>query len=288
MRKNKFLPVKGTPLLRLPSTKRNRRMSRSRNVFKMEAMTAANLIHISGINGGNPFLFIGKYNRAYPILKQLLRASSLPVCVVGTKKDLTDCCLVNLGQDWLCQTAEKHLPAGNGVIAIENMSPVEQKKIATSLASWNDHALVLCLGNGIQLDATMISALISMEQCYLLSTSLSRSVRNTVTVKEFLSQMDYLVISSYSDQELLDILPKFQYEKVTNHLNFNLHRDQPQIGDQIDLHPRSGGGLFFGQDWTRETRPLFEQSELMELQDNGLILVYNNEMKHAWVVNLLD
>lgn len=86
MRKNKFLPVKGTPLLRLPSTKRNRRMSRSRNVFKMEAMTAANLIHISGINGGNPFLFIGKYNRAYPILKQLLRASSLPVCVVGTKK----------------------------------------------------------------------------------------------------------------------------------------------------------------------------------------------------------
>lgn len=288
MNKNKFLPVKGIPLFRLPSTKRNRRTSKSRSVFQLEAMTAANLIHISGINGNKPFLFTGKYNRAYPILKQLLRESSLPVCVVGTRKDLTDCCLVHLGEDWRYQTVEKHLPAGNGVIAIENMSPIEQKKIATSLASWNDHALVLCLGNGIQLDAAMISTLISMQQCYLLSSSLSRSVRDTVKVKDFLSQMDYLIISSCADQELLDILPKFQCEKVTNHLNLNLHRDQPQIGDQTRLHHRSGSGLFFGQDWTKETHPLFEQSELMELQNNGLILVYNNDMKHAWVVNLLD
>ena len=117
----------------------------------------------------------------------------------------------------------------------------------------------------------------------LLCSSLSRAVPSRtggLTTEGLLRSMRYLVVSSAGGdaQTLLQVLPSYESERVTNSIGFNTHHDR---GCMMGHH--GGSGFSFGQNREVVTKPVLSQDDLTGLRNNSEFLVYNQDLMRLWV-----
>lgn len=290
IRKKKLYGSSGLSLLSLPIGKNDSVNTARKNISNLEMTTAANMISVTGVKANAPMIMCGRYNKLYPVLKQLLRMQQTSYVLVGTQKDLGNSCFANLSIDWRKNQIAGNLPQGNGMIMFRpGAETVYIMKEAMS--NWDDHLVVLCLGNGLQVDSDLLNILNSLGNYIIVTESLSRSIRGSegckITTEELLASMDYILVSAIgtSAKNLMSVLPSYECEKVTNSTDFSLHRDSPNNAIE-NIHHRNGGGLRFGQARTQETKCIFTQDDLTRMQDNNAILIYNAKAAHTWLARI--
>jgi hypothetical protein len=148
--------------------------------------------------------------------------------------------------------------------------------------------VILCLGNGLQMDAELLNLLNGHGQYLLVSEALSRSVKGSLKVKELLTAMDNILVGSIgtSAKDLLAVLPTYEWEKSTNTTDYSFHRNDAGLlfGG---YHAHSGTGFRFSQSRTLETRSIVTEDELRRLQETSAIFVYNARTARAWVARIV-
>lgn len=281
----------GMKLLSLPVNRKDIVNKRKKNIGDLESVTAANMIGITGIKPDSPMILCGKSNKIYPVLQQLLRMTLKPYVVVGTPKDLDNSVFLNFDVKWRSNILVGQLQAGNGMISLRPGSETSYV-LRDSIGNWEDHLIVLCLGNGLQVDSELLNLLNSLGQYIIVAESLNRSIKgmegSKLTVEELLGSMDYILVSSIGPaaKGLMAVLLSYDCEKVSNSMDFSLHRDMPNyIMDGV--HHRTGGGTRIGQTRTLETRCIFSQEDIIRLQDNGAWLIYNTKIAHTWIAKII-
>lgn len=290
MRKKKLFSSSGLNLLSLPIGKNDSANTARKNIADLEMTTSANMISVTGVKANSPMLMCGKYNKLFPVLKQMLRMQENPYVLVGTQKDFETTFLHSIPTDWRDNQITSNLPEGNGMITVRpGTETVYMMKDA--MVNWYDRLVILCLGNGLQVDQELLNILNSLGSYIIVSEALSRSIRGSegcrMTVDELLSSMDYMLVSSIgtSAKSLMAVLPSYECEKVTNTTDLSLHRDSPN--NSLDnIHHRNGGGLRFGQARTTETKCIFTQDDLTRMQDTNTMLIYNAKVAHTWVARI--
>ncbi|MDO4324665.1 MAG: hypothetical protein Q4E24_01305 [bacterium] len=291
IRKKTLYGSSGLRLLRLPVGKDNSIDTAGKNIADLDRTTAANMLSVTGVKANAPMIMCGKYNKLYPVLKQLLRMSPTSYVLVGTKKDLEDSCFTHISTDWReNQLTSNNLPDGNGMIVLRpGTETIYMMKEV--VPNWYDHFVVLCLGNGLQVDLELLHILNCLGKYIIVTESLGRSIRGSeegkITAEEVLVSMDYIVISAIgtSAKSLMSVLPSYECEKITNTVDFSFHRDSP---DNVsgNIHHRNGGGLQVGQARTQETKCIVTQDDLIKMQDNNTMLIYNARVSHTWVARI--
>lgn len=290
MSKKKLFSSSGLKLLSLPIGKNDSVNTARKNIADLEMTTSANMISVTGVKTNSPMLMCGKYNKLYPVLKQMLRMQENPYVLVGTQKDFETTFFDSITTDWRDSQITSNLPEGNGMITVRpGAETVYMMKDA--MVNWYDRLVILCLGNGIQVDQELLNILNSLGSYIIVSEALSRSIRGSegckMTAEELLASMDYILVSSIgtSAKSLMAVLPSYECEKVTNTTDFSLHRDSPNnaVGN---IHHRNGGGLRLGQTRTLESKCIFTQDDLTRMQDTNTMLIYNAKVAHTWVAKI--
>jgi len=279
----------GMALLRIPIGKTSSVDSKRRGIGDLGRTTAAQMLSATGMRPDSPILLSGRHNKTFPVLRQLVKMTSVPCLLIGTRRDLEQSCLLDLGLDWISETPRSRLSSDSGALYLR---PGAETNLALKeyLPGWDDHLLILCLGNGLQVDAELLNLLNGLGRYILISESLSRSVKGgegyRLTPEELLSSMDYMVISSIGTaaKDLVSVLPSYECEKVTNTTDFSLHQNSPQLSDH---HHRNGGGFRISQSRARETKPILTQDDLRSMQDNNTLVIYNSRAAHTWVARLV-
>ncbi len=281
----------GMSLLSFPATKYNEVNNRKRDIRDMEMTSAAHMISTTQIRPEEPMILCGRYGKIIPILRQIIKKTTRDYLLIGTKRDLgEDSCLRMLETDWESETTQRRVPNGNGMFVLK---PGSETNLALKeyVSGWDSHLLILCLGNGLQVDQELLNLLNHVGHFIILSETLQRSVKCTegckLTAGELLASMDYILVSSIGTaaKELLKVLPDYECEKVTNVTDFSLHRDSPQ-DYRMGHHHRNGSGLRFSQSKTLETKCIVTQDDLTRMQDSNTMLVYNAKLAHTWVVRV--
>lgn len=287
----KLYDAVGMALLSLPTSKNNKVNNKKRNIEDLEATSAAHVISVSGVCPEEPLIFCGKHNKAIPIVRQLIKKSSRPFLLLGTGRDLgEDSCLRLFDIEWESDSITPVLQEGNGILLLTpgGQTSLELKKC---LPKWESHLIILCVGNGFQVDQELLNLLNGIGHYILLSESLNRSVKSTegtkMTAQDLLASMEYIIVSSIGTaaKDLLKVLPDFDYEKITNTMDFSLHQDVPN-GYKNGHHHRNGGGFHLGQAKTNELRGILTQEELMKLQDSNTMLIHSAQTSHTWVARV--
>lgn len=280
----------GMALLSLPSTKADRTNNKRRNVGNIDATSSAHVISVTGIRPEEPILFCGRYNKAIPMIRQLIKQSERPFVFVGTKRDLNEnSCLCLFETQWEYETPLESLPEGNGKIVLESGAETNLA-LKNFISNWDSHFILMCLGNGLQIDQELLNLLNGVGHYMLISENLQRGIKCFDGVKmsasELLESMDYIIISSIgtAGKELLKVLPEFEYEKITNSMDFSYHHDAPH--EHKGKHHRNGGGLSLNQSKTRESRCIFTEEDLREMQDSNKMLIYNTQYSRAWIAKV--
>ena len=288
---NKILNTLGTTLLSLPTTKNNRINNRRRNIYDLEATSAAHMISAVGIDAIEPVLFCGKHNKAIHIVRQLTKKTTRPFVLIGTNRDLGEhSCLRVLDIEWEANSLTRNLPNGNGLLILEP-GPKTRLDLMESLFGWESRFVILCVGNGLQIDQELLNILNGIGHYMLLSENLQRSVKSTdgckMTSGDLLASMEYIIVSSIgtAGKDLIKILPDFEHERITNTTDFSLHHDPSHSYDNGHYN-RSGGGFRLSQSKTIESRCIITQEELRNLQDANIMLVHNAHSSHTWVAKI--
>ena len=170
---------------------------------------------------------------------------------------------------------------GSGRITI---NPGEFGMGMMQMADWGGtHTILLCLGQGLSASTELLDALNACGDYVLLCSSLSRAVPGRtggLTTEGLLRSMRYLVVSSAGGdaQTLLQVLPSYESERVTNSVGFNTHCDR---GGMMGHH--GGSGFSFGQNREVVTKPVLSQDDLTGLRNNSEFLVYNQDLMRLWV-----
>lgn len=170
---------------------------------------------------------------------------------------------------------------GSGRITI---NPGEFGMGMMQMADWGGtHTILLCLGQGLSASTELLDALNACGDYVLLCSSLSRAVPSRtggLTTEGLLRSMRYLVVSSAGGdaQTLLQVLPSYESERVTNSVGFNTHHDR---GGMMGHH--GGSGFSFGQNREVVTKPVLSQDDLTGLRNNSEFLVYNQDLMRLWV-----
>lgn len=281
----------GMKLLSLPANRKDIVNKRKKNIGDLESVTAANMIGITGIKPDSPMILCGRSNKVYPVLEQLLRMTSKPYVIVGTPKDLDNSVFLNFDVEWRSNMLMGQLQTGNGMISLRPGSETSYV-LRDAITNWEDHLVVLCLGNGLQVDSELLYLLNSLGQYIIVTESLNRSIKGMeggkLTVEELLGSMDYILVSSIGPaaKGLMAVLPSYDCEKVSNSMDFSLHRDMPNYIME-EFHHRTGGGTRIGQTRTLETRCIFSQEDIIRLQDKGAWLIYNTKIAHTWIAKII-
>lgn len=287
----KIYDAVGIALLSLPTTRNNKNNNKRRNITDMESTSAAHVISVTGIGPEKPLIFCGKHKKAIPVVRQLIKMSSRPFVILGTRSDLSeDSCLRLFDNEWESDIITTVLPEGNGVLML---TPGAQTNLDLKmcLPEWDSHLIILCVGNGFQVDQELLNLLNGIGHYILLSESLNRSVKSAegtkMTAQDVLSSMEYIIVSSIgtAGKDLLKVLPDFEYEKLTNTMDFSLHQDAPNRREG-GHHHRNGGGILFGQSRSIESRCILTQEELTKLQDANNMIIYNAQNSHTWVARV--
>lgn len=279
----------GMALLRIPIGKASNADSKRRGIGDLGRTTAAQMLSVTGVRLDAPILLSGRHNKVFPVLRQLVKMAPMPCLLIGTRRDMEQSCLLDLDLDWTSETPQSRLSPGHGALYLR---PGAETNLALKeyLPGWDTHLLILCLGNGLQVDAELLNLLNGLGCYILILESLSRSVKESegcrFTPEELLSSMDYMVISSIGTaaKDLVSALPSYECEKVTNTTDFSLHQVSPHLSDH---HHRNGGGFRISQSRALETKSILTQDDFRSMQDSSTLVIYNARAAHTWVAKLV-
>lgn len=221
---------------------------------------------------------IGNPSRGICVAKTLIRQSNKPFLFIGPKTD-ENSQFGTLQPEWTADSLQSTYPAGSGAIFLSRPS-ASYVELCEYFEDWcQNYLLILHLGHGFQIGPELLNLLGAAEQCLIFSDSVPLSLRSndarTLTTKEFLSQMSHLFVFSAGAEakDIIDILPTYQYERVSNSMNLNHFRSRSIF------HPfRShiGNGMSWGQTRTMEyKKSLFELDELKAIFDSGTTLLFD-------------
>lgn len=287
----KVVDALGMALLSLPTTKNNRTNNERRNVKNMESVSAAQMIGVTRIDIERPMIFCGKHNKAIPVLRQLVKKANMPFVIVGTPNDLRDeSCLRLLETEWESDRITPALSDGNGILCLQAGAETDLG-LNASLAGWASHYIILCIGNGIQVDEHIMKILNGIGHYILVSESLPRSIASVdgtkMTPADLLASMDSILVSAIGTaaKNLQEVLPNYECERVTNSTDLSFHQDAPH-DNRGDYHHRNGGGLRFSQSKTLESRNIFTHEDLIKLQDTNELIVHNTQTSHTWLARI--
>ena len=216
-----------------------------------------------------------------------------PFVLVGTARELGEtACLYRLSPVWTLEAPQSRLPAGSGALRLSSTGAETCLELKAALPGWGDRLPILLLGQGLQLDAELLNLLNGLGSYILLTEALGRSTKrgngSGLTVQELLSAMDCLLIASAGSgaRDLLAVLPEYQREKITNLMDFSLHRDGAHAFAGRGGRPHRGSGLVFGQSRSLERSSLFEPDELTDYQDRGILIAHQVRQQHTWITKV--
>ena len=273
----------GINLLALPNLNSARANAKRRNISDVGSVTASQALSYGGVFPDAPLLFCGSANKAFPILQQLVRMTNKPFILIGTER-LNDSCLCALETSWSSSQVPDHLETGSGILTL---SPDIETYAALrdSIRAWHTHFPIVCLGDGLSLDSSMLDSLNSLGAYCIITGSLQRSVLTSdkLEIGALLRSMEYVLISSAGGaaQEIVDYLPKFEEIRVTNTTDFSSHRDTPR--DLYGHHPHNGSGIRISQSRVVETMPVIKQDELVAMQKENALVIYNTRTARVYI-----
>jgi len=297
MKKNKLSKIKGMPFFRWYVGENEKVNTKRRGVIDLGYTYPEIIVDKTGIRPDAPLMYCGAQDEAYKIVRELIRKTNKPFLLIGTKRDLERSPLLNLDRHaWCADHPVSHISTGNGIMELSSGSGETFLELERYIHGWGSHLLIICLGNGLQVDAELLNRLDAIGTYILISNALGRSIRNQegskLSVRELLSRMDYLFVTSAgnSTRDLSDILPVFQYEKYTDHMDIDFHQDGPvkksRQNMSINIGKRRNAGIVAGQARTLEERKIFMEDELFDLQRRGGILIYKAMGAHVWVAEV--
>lgn len=287
--RNRLYQSRGIGLFSTPVTQNDTVNALRRGVMDLGSVTASYALEAADITLQGPVLFCGRHSKALPLLLGLLRRENAPFVLVGTRRELEDSPLMRLEHRWVLDRIPSRLSEGNGVLMLtpDSQTDLELKE---SLSGWDSHIPILCLGNGLTADHSLLMQLGGCGRYLLLSESLHRSVKGTeygrLTPTDLLSAMDGILVSAAgtSAKALTEVLPTYESQRITNTSDWSTHRSVP-MWDFFGRH--EGHGFRLSQSRTLETRPILTQEDLLHLQENNQILLYCPRRGRAWVARII-
>lgn len=277
------------PVLSTPITSANRRNNNNNPVVNLGTCTSFQLLEGAEIGDAGSVCFIGDCARGIDIAKALIRRSQKPFLFLGTKAD-EHSCFSSLEPEWIRYSSQESLPAGNG--AIYYSKPFQEyADICNNIEEWSQsHIIVLHLGNGLRAGTELLNHFGALGQCLVFCESVQQSINldstRAFSAKEFMSQMEYLCVfsSGLETKELIELLPTYQYETITNTTGVNTFRSRsffhPLIGHR-------GHGVTVSQSRTTDfKKSVFERDDLNKIYDAGYLLVYNALKDTAYLTTL--
>lgn len=270
------------PLISGPITSSNRRNANHQPVTNLGCCTPSELFGRISLTRQGTVCILGKAARGIGVAKALIRRSGKPFLLLGTAAD-KDSAFSALKPDWKLNTVRQTLPSGSGALYLSQPSS-SYLEFCQYLEAWSQtHFLILHLGTGLQVGNDLFNVLPSLGQCLIfcdsLSTSLRRSESGTVPPLEFMKQIRYLLCFSAggAPKELIELLPTYQYERITNTMSFNGFRSfrhwQP--------------GLSVSQTRTlQDKKNVFEQDDLNAIFKGGKVIVYHSDADALYLAEL--
>lgn len=275
--KNRYSP-RDISAISGPITAKNRRNAGNHPAIELGLCTPSQMISHTGIDVTGNICIVGNHSRGLSVLTPLIRRSGKPFLIIGPEAGRSEP-FMSLEPDWTINAPQKELPGGNGAILLSN--PYSSYiGMCEHFNNWSkDYFIILYLSGGVQAGFELLNLINAAEQCAIFCDTIPQAIRNseakTITVKEFLSSMSYLLVYSagIATKELIEILPTYQYEKVSNTMTFNGHTGR------AFFHPmrgHKGFGASVGQTRTMEyNKSLYEMQELQRIFSEGTALIYN-------------
>ena len=274
---NKYKP-RDISLIRAPATMKNKFNINNHPSIELGVCTPSQLLNYAKIQDTGTVCVIGNFTRGISFATAMSRRSSKPFLLIGPSSDKQSSFMA-LEPEWITETAQENLPSGNGAVFFSKPYS-SYLELCEYFEAWSrEHLIILHLSGGVQVGPELLNLINSTEQCLIFWDSVPQGIRNnearTITAKEFMSQMSYLLVFSagVATKELIEILPTYQYEKVSNTMNVNSY-----IGRAF-FHPfrgHKGYGSSLGQTRTMEyNKNYFENDELKRIFDDGTALFYD-------------
>lgn len=287
--KNMFRPTE-IPVLSGPVTSSNRRNARNHPAVNLGNCTPFQLIESAGVYQNGIVCVIGNPSRGIGTTKALIRRNQKPFLFLGTTADRNSE-FSTLNPKWTLNSAQESLPSGNGAIFFSKPC-ASYMEIVAYMENWaRDHFIIMHLGKGLQVGAELLNVLSATGQSLLLCESVPQSLRNsdmrTVTPLEFMRQMNYLLVFSSGAEtgDLIQLLPKYQYERITNTTGINTFKSHSVFHP---FHRHRGHGYTASQSRTIEfKKDVFEMDDLQRLFGTGYMLVYNAGQNTVFVAQLI-
>lgn len=261
-----------------PITSANRRNMQNHPAIDLGRCTPSQLLSAAGVSNSGTVCISGDPHRGVSLVHALLRRSQRPFLLIGAAGD--DLFGI-LKPDWLLDSAQAVPPSGNGAMLFSDPY-ASYMELCEYISVWaKEHYLILHLGSGFQIGSEVLNRLASLPQCLILCDSISQSLRDsdarTVSAIEFLKKMKYLLVFSIgsASKDLVELLPTYQYEKVTNTTSFNAYKGRSFLHPLRGYH---GHGLSVGQSRTMEhQKHVFEVDDMKGFFDSGRLLAYKSD-----------
>lgn len=148
----------GLALLRIPIGKTSKTDSKRRGIGDLGWTTTAQMLSVTGVRPDSPILLSGRHNKTFPILRQLVKMAPVPCLLMETRRDLEQSCLLDLNFDWTLETPRSCLSPGSGALYLRPGAGTNLT-LKEYIPDWDTHLLILCLGNGLQVDAELLNLL---------------------------------------------------------------------------------------------------------------------------------
>ena len=274
----------------LPVTSLNTRNTAAHPAINIGSCTPFQAFDKVGITNEGTVCIVGNPQRSIGIAKALQRRNRKPLLFIGTSTDI-NCLSSFLSPEWFIDKAESDLPSGNGAILFSNPHS-SYLELCEYIYEWQQEYFVLLhLGKGLKVDIEVINRINPSTQCLILCDSIPQSIRksesHTLTPLEFMKEMSYLLVSSIgsSSKDLVELLPTYQYEKVTNTLNVNTYSGKSLLNP---FHGHRGHGFTFSQARNMEyKKSTFEVDDLKKIFDAGYMLAYNSETDGVYLMEVV-
>ena len=274
---NRYKP-RDISVVSFPVTSKNTRNAKNHPSVELGTCTPSQLINYAGINTTGNLCVIGNHSRCMSFLTPMIRRSMKPFLIIGPESD-KNTAFLTLQPEWVLESAQATLPSGSGAIFLSNPYS-SYMELCEYFETWSQkYFIILHLSGGVQVGPELLNLLNATEQCVILCDSIPHAIRNnearTITAKEFMSQMTYLLVNSagVATKDLIEILPTYQYEKVSNMMNINSYTGRAFF---YPFRGHKGFGSSVGQTRTMDyKKSLFEMDELQRIFNDGTSLLYD-------------
>lgn len=280
------IPVLSAP----PVTALNNRNARNHPAVNLGCCTSFQLINNAGISHEGAVCVIGNPSRGIGVAKAMIRRSQKPFLFLGTAADRNSV-FSAFDPEWILDSAAATVPRGNGAIFLRRPF-AEYTDIMESMEDWaQNHMIIIHLANGLQAGSEMLDLFSAIGQAVLFCDSVPQSIKSSemhiMSPLEFMRHMDSLLIFSSGSEtsDLIQLLPKYQYQRITNTTGFNTYNSRSIFHP---FHRHRGVGITANQARTIEfKKDAFEQDDLQRIFASGQVLVYNGGQNTVFIAQLI-